>query len=121
MRSGIACAENFQEFPTKNSVPDSNSHFPMEKSEALQLIRDYLSMDYGNTAIVRDLMQQGIPQSTAYNWVKEAQHVKSDGTTPKDLAIQAIQRVLLDAENSGNSELTLKAAVALARVYSTNA
>lgn len=92
----------------------------MDKSEALQLIRDYLLMDYGKTAIVRDLEQQGVPQATAYRWIKEAQHVQTDGTTPKDLAIQAIQRVLLDAENGGNSELTLKAAVALARVYSTN-
>ena len=88
----------------------------MDRTEALAEIRAFQADGHSRATIVRFLESSGVPSSTAYRWVNEANHVDESGNTPRDLAIKATVQILNRATLNENYDIALKAASTLAKL-----
>ena len=88
----------------------------MDRLEALQEIRELQEAGQPKAVIIRVLEQEGIPKSSAYRWLAQANNTDEHGNTPRDLAIQATLRVLAYAEEIQDHEFVLKSAMTLAKL-----
>ena len=88
----------------------------MDRIEALAEIRAFQDDGHSRATIVKFLESSGVPLSTAYRWVNEANHVDECGNTPRDLAIKATLQILNRSTLNENYDIALKAASTLAKL-----
>ena len=88
----------------------------MDRIDALQEIRAFQEDGHSRATIIRFLESSGVPSSTAYRWINEADHVDESGNTPRDLAIKATLQILNRATLNENYDIALKAAATLAKL-----
>ena len=86
----------------------------MDRTEALSAIKDMVADGSLQSEIVDYLIDEGVPKTTAYRWIKEVKPIKDpEGNA---LVLKVAEEAFMAIQAEDNNWQTLKAAAEFAKV-----
>lgn len=76
----------------------------MDKPDAISEIRQMQADDMPRKAIASWLIQQGVPSTTAYRWIAEANQEDENGNGPRQVAMEALLDILYARQAAGDDD-----------------
>ena len=87
-----------------------------QRDDALETIKEMLADHHPKKVIVAELVDQGVPQSSAYRWVSEQMATLQPKDTGASACFTYAEDAFLSIAANGDDKETLKAALSFAQV-----